>query len=367
MSSSQRRLDSGLVGQLIDEPYRFEFFQAVRLLEQHWLRTRGKSEAAGVHIRFRNSKSLSFPASEIESIDTREFDTRLLREQESGNEFDAFTDSTEDCLEEIEQVIITPAIMGLIGPSGVLPRHYTHAVADRERYHRDTATRTFLDIFANRALTLFYRAWRKNRIYLEHERQRRSGLLSMVLNVAGLRAIDQSATSVAAMAVDPESLGFYAGVLQHRPQSAQVCARVLSDFFGVPCQVRQFVGQWFDVPEESLTQLGTANAQLGADAFCGERLWERATKLDIVIGPVRKRRFEEFLPRGPAQRKLRELVSLTLGLSYQFEVRLVLDKRDAVPVQLGGAESPLGWSGWLLTRDAQNDAHDTAYLLNEVA
>ena len=34
MQTAQRRMDPGVVEQLLDEPHRFEFFQAVRILEK---------------------------------------------------------------------------------------------------------------------------------------------------------------------------------------------------------------------------------------------------------------------------------------------------------------------------------------------
>lgn len=34
MQTAQRRIDPGVVEQLLDEPHRFEFFQAVRILEK---------------------------------------------------------------------------------------------------------------------------------------------------------------------------------------------------------------------------------------------------------------------------------------------------------------------------------------------
>ena len=36
MRTAHRRLDPGLIDQLVDTPQRFDFFQAVRLLQQTW-------------------------------------------------------------------------------------------------------------------------------------------------------------------------------------------------------------------------------------------------------------------------------------------------------------------------------------------
>ncbi|MEK7855705.1 MAG: type VI secretion system baseplate subunit TssG, partial [Acidobacteriota bacterium] len=56
---------------LADEPYRFEFFQAVRLLEKVYPEKRAVGRNAMPHeevVRFRSRISLDFPASEIHEI-----------------------------------------------------------------------------------------------------------------------------------------------------------------------------------------------------------------------------------------------------------------------------------------------------------
>ena len=66
MQTAQRRIDPGVAQQLLAEPHRFEFFQAVRLLEQVFERQGVKSgQAIPMRLRFRNSLSLGFPATEL--------------------------------------------------------------------------------------------------------------------------------------------------------------------------------------------------------------------------------------------------------------------------------------------------------------
>ena len=123
------------------EPYRFEFFQAVRILErlfQHSVGTDANPEDEVV--RFRAHQSLLFPPSEIYGI----------VEQPDG------------------RLSMTVAFMGLTGPSGALPRHYTELVIDRLR-HKDRTLRDFLDLFNHRLIALFYRAWQKNRFWIGYE------------------------------------------------------------------------------------------------------------------------------------------------------------------------------------------------------
>jgi len=132
-----------------DEPYSFEFFQAVRLLERMYPEraTIGRDSLPVAEVvRFRSRPTLGFPASEIHE----------LRETDED-----FTD-----LRKLEMFV---NFMGMVGAIGVLPPHYTELVAERARY-RDTAMWAFLDIFSHRAISLFFRAWEKYRFPFDYER-----------------------------------------------------------------------------------------------------------------------------------------------------------------------------------------------------
>ena len=63
--------------------------------------------------------------------------------------------------------------LGLTGPSGVLPRHYTELLLRLQRDARGperTALRAWLDLFNHRFIALFFRAWEKYRFYVAYER-----------------------------------------------------------------------------------------------------------------------------------------------------------------------------------------------------
>src|SRR4051794_27947547 len=124
---------------LFEEPYRFDFFQAVRLLERIYPAKKPVGQEASPSaepVRFRSRVALDFPASEIHEI----------REpaDDEGN---------------LEMLV---NFMGMVGIAGTLPTPYTELVVDRVR-HRDTALWSFLDMFTHRAVSMFFRAWAKYR------------------------------------------------------------------------------------------------------------------------------------------------------------------------------------------------------------
>ena len=71
MGTPGRRTDPSVAEQLLEEGYRFDFFQAVRLLERVYPNRRavGREGPPGQEtVRFRAHLSLSFPPSPIYSI-----------------------------------------------------------------------------------------------------------------------------------------------------------------------------------------------------------------------------------------------------------------------------------------------------------
>ena len=58
--------------------------------------------------------------------------------------------------------------------------------------------------------------------------------------------------------VEDEALLFYAGLLAQHPRSASALEGLLQDYFGVPVQVTQFIGQWLPLSEANRSRLGVA-------------------------------------------------------------------------------------------------------------
>src|SRR5262245_15694803 len=235
---------SSLESRLFQEGYLFDFFQAVRVLQRLGRRVpvgyAGPPKAEAV--RFRAHISLSFPPSSIHE---------LIR-----------PDPDHPAPTMVE------AFMGLTGPNGILPRHYTELLyrLERERSERNPekhALRDWFDLFNHRLVSLFYRAWEKYRFFVPYERGGfsrpepdlfTSALYSLVgLGAAPLR--NRLRVAVRKPAGDGdfqemvlgkiENLVFlrYSGLLANQLRSAAGLQAILQDYFGLPVRVDQFVGQ----------------------------------------------------------------------------------------------------------------------------
>ncbi|MBK6749393.1 MAG: type VI secretion system baseplate subunit TssG [Acidobacteria bacterium] len=318
--------------QLFEEPYSFEFFQAVRILEKlkpnrH---TVGGTALPGEEVvRFRSRIGLDFPSSEIHEI----------------NEIEG-RDGTADRTEMLVN------FMGLVGVSGVLPTHYTELVLDRIR-HRDTAMWSFLDIFTHRAVSLFYRSWLKYRFPAAYE-QGSDDFTSYLFDFAGLGTKGLCGN----LDLEDEALLPYAGLISQRPHNVNALENIISDHFQTKAKVVQFFGQWLHLGPEDISKLGKDNSCLGGNAIIGTRVWDQQSKIRISLGPLDFKRFQAFLPNGTANASLRSIVKFYVGLEFDFDLQLILAAK-AVPATIlttrAVRKPALGWTTYLKTKPFTND------------
>lgn len=342
MGTESRGTDPSLAEELLDEGYRFDFFEAVRVLERLYPHRQpvGDEAMPGEEVvRFRSRLALTFPPSAI---------YELNEPQDSG-----------------KPVEMTVAFMGLTGPLGVLPRHYTELLLERVR-KKDFVLRDFLDLFNHRLISLFYRAWEKYRFPIAYERAVAKhteyddfslGLFDLIsMGTQGLRG---------RLEIGDEALLFYAGLLAQHPHSATALVSILHDYFEIPVEVVQFVGQWLHLSPENRTRLGgEGNNALGVNAVAGNRVWDQQARFRLRLGPLTFAEFLRFLPVGKVFRPFVQFTRYIVGQEFDFDVQLILKAEEVPGCQLGakGSRAPrLGWTTWLKTKEFSKDAEDAVF------
>ncbi|HZB90322.1 MAG TPA: type VI secretion system baseplate subunit TssG [Stellaceae bacterium] len=321
------RTPRAVAEQLFAEPYRFDFFQAVHLLERLMPRAPRVGETSGLRpepVHFRSSLMAAFPASEID---------RLALGARPG-----------------EPPEMTVNFMGLAGGFGPLPPPLSEHVLARAR-RGDTAGRDFLDIFNHRLVSLFYRARAKHRPSLARGTPDEAPFALYLFALIGLAMPELRRRT----AFPDRALLHYAGLLAQRPRSLHGLERVVADYFGVPAKGRSLEGRWLAIDEREQTRLGLSgrNAGLGQGAVLGRRAWDQQAGLRFVLGPLSFVQFGEFLPDGNGHRRLLALIGFYAETPIEPELRLVL-RRDEIPGSRLGRQhgAKLGWTSFLTTRAA---------------
>lgn len=242
--------------------------------------------------------------------------------------------------------------MGLLGPNGPLPLHITEYARDRVVNRRDGTLASFLDIFNHRMIALFYRAWAVNQqsVALDRHEGRFTAYVASLMGM-GMESLRHR------NAVPDGAKLHYAGRLAFPTSNAEGLQAILAEFFGVPVEIEEFVGQWADLAREYRCELGRSRETglLGGTAILGERVWDCQQRFRVKMGPMGLEDYERLLPGGDSFRRLEAWVHDYAGTGLAWDVRLVLRAEDVAPAQLG-RRGRLGWTTWLLSGRMERDA-----------
>ena len=335
MAGTGGRIAASVIADLMRDPSRFGFFQAVRLLEAAG-RARGLAAVGSdVHpreeaVRFRASVSLEHPVSELER----------LRPASDGAGPE-----------------LSVAFMGLVGPSGVLPEHYTEQLIDVTR-QKNTALRDFLDMISHRSIGFFYQSWARHALPVALERRRDGGAAAPDPIGAVLGALVGLGTPglTGEQPFGRDLALHHAGQLANRRRSASTVRALVEALLARPVEVRQFQGAWLPMEMDARTRLPSVmqpfgqHARLGQDAILGVRAWDVQAGFTLRVGPMSLPEFRALMPDGARLGRLVELVRFAVGPAQRFAVQPVLNAADVPPARLGGAgqsASRLGWDTWL--------------------
>ncbi len=330
---------------LEQDPYCFQFFQAVRLLERLY----PERNPVGLFVspftevvQFSSVPTLSFPASEIQDY-------------KPGGD---------------GPPKLSVNFMGLCAAVGVLPHAYTEFLLERAKA-KDRGPAEFFDIFNHRMISLFYRGWQKYRFYIAYERTGAGdGLIDDLIGARLLDLIGLGTNSLTRrMEIEDEACLYYAGLLSARRPTAQGLKQLIEDYFDVPVEVEQFTGTWRRLPLRNLTYLRDTGAfceQLGMGTIVGDEAFDQHGAVALRIGPLSFNRYQEFLPGARAYIELRAWLRIYTNREFDYVIRLVLERDEVPRMKLGedgmGA-SRLGLVSWVKNRPLERDPDEATYWL----
>ena len=252
---------------------------------------------------------------------------------------------------------------GLTGPSGPMPVSFTEYVYGRQRRHGDPTWAKFLDIIHHRLLSLFYRAWAEHQQAVSFDRaDDPMGRCMASLLGFGTPAFEDRDS------LARETKLHVGGHLLSIPSHCEGLRAILGRYFGLPAEVEEFVGHWWNLPEDCRTRLGLrdGNAELGRTAILGERVWDRSSRFRVRLGPMSLRRYRALLPPTRGMRQVRDWLLTYVGVELDWEVQLVLRGSDVPGIRLDEEDNPpeshcgrlLGWTSWLARGPEKRDRDD---------
>lgn len=306
---------------LAAEPYRYDFFHALRWIEAahpHKPRLGAGRKPSDEPLRVGQDPDLGFAPSTIAALQPAaahrppRLDVRFF---------------------------------GLFGANGPLPLHLTDYARERILHHGDETFARFADLLHHRVALQFYRAWAQAQPTVSLDRPAQDRFADYVGSLIG---IGSPALRGRDAAPDHIKLHF-AGQLARQVRNAEGLEALLSGYLQQRVRIETFVGHWMSLPTSERTRLergGGISSKLGSGAVLGGKVFDRQHKFRIHIGPLSLPQYEAFLPDGRAMAGLTALVRQYFCGELDWDVRLHLKRAD-VPTARPGTYGRLGWTSWV--------------------
>ena len=309
---------------MAEEPWRFDFFAAMRRIERSTLdkpRIGNSAALAEESVLLGQDPFMDFPASNLSKVESLE-----------GG-----------------QLRVLVKFLGLMGPQGALPLATTEEALAWSRMHEDGFPR-FLDLINGRFQQLFFRAWADARPIAQHDRPADDRFITYIGAMVGLgsgpyRNLDS--------VPDEGKLGF-AGLAAPQTKSASRLRGMVRGLFGVEAEVHEFIGTRLVLEPEDQTRVGGQNALLGENMILGGACFSVEDKFRVRIYANTLEQYVRFLPTGDQCEPLADLVFFYVGEALDWDVELALPAPLVEPMHIGGF-GQLGWTTWMAPNWASTD------------
>lgn len=334
MAHADRTSHDDLMEALAEAPYRYGFYQALRLVEA------SHPESPG----FARSQRARQDPVRLGQAAYLEFASATLRRVQPASD-----ERPERLLQNFH---------GLFGPNGPLPVHLTEYAMERTLSWHDPTFERFCDVFHHRLLSLFYRIWANAEPAVCEDRPEENRFRTYVGALAGLGTPslrDQDE-------LPDQAKLFHAGHLANQKRSPEGLLGMIHQQWGMPVELHEFQPEWLELPEDARLLLGwtESTGTLGVNTVLGARALERQFRFSLVFGPVSLEEFEELLPDQPTPRRLKAMVRNHIGLEFSWDYAVIV-RNESIPTTRLGGYGQLGWSSWLDGRKSQPEKPDFFY------
>ena len=98
----------------------------------------------------------------------------------------------------------------------------------------------------------------------------------------------------------------FTGRLAPHTKNAEGLVAIIRDFFKVEASIRQYIGEWLELPQQYRCRLGESpeTGLLGANLTIGAMVFECQHKFRILFGPIGLKAYQLMLPGGESLKRL---------------------------------------------------------------
>ena len=325
------------IDDLVAHGHRYSYHQVMRIA-QRTFSPGGKEHIPGMpwqkRVHIRPDLTLAFPPSDV------------LRVERHGTE-----------------LLITTTFLALHGSSSPLPTFYTEELME-EAANDSSVSRDFVDIFHQRIYTLFFECAGKYSLF------NRIGEEKQVVDLERLYClIGMGEKELRDSVPEAWSMLRYTGLFSQFPRSALGLQTLLRDALEINClMVEQCVPRRVAIPTDQRMRLGLFGISLGVNTVLGREVHDRAGKIRIRIGPLKKELFNRFLPGARFYYKLARLIGLYITDPLESDLKLILSAGEARPIRLGDPNGArLGLGTWCFSGETTGEVNTAFSIVRQVA
>jgi type VI secretion system protein ImpH len=343
-----------VISDLIKEPQKFDFVQALRLLE---LINATSNRSAAITI-IRDPGEIN-----------HKIQARFVSDYRMKFPIAAIT-KTDPLNDNIMQFTISG--FGYVGAVGVLPYSFSYLVSLTQS-NKNHGLKSFLDIFQNRSVQLFFQAGSKYRITISYDRGKFGDIDKFKRTLESF--IGFSFKNIKnKLSIPDENLLYYSGFFSSSRRTIYALETILSDELGLNIHVIPFSGRWIKLDVDDQTSLSNNDLNkhyncLSKDAVLGERVWSVQNCFRVLVGPIHEERIYPLLPNGSDDIKIRDIVETYCGKEYEYEVQLQVEAKSVPFARLGVGDDAinqcrLGQTSWVLATTSLVDRSDAVFIKN---
>ncbi|MEN3792672.1 type VI secretion system baseplate subunit TssG [Fulvimarina sp. MAC3] len=231
--------------------------------------------------------------------------------------------------------------LGFFGPQGALPLTTSVDAMEWSR-GRDPSFVRFTELFSNRFLQFFFRAWSDARAITQHDRPDHDRFVDYFGSFLG---IGTKASSNRDSIPDEIKLP-YSGLADGRVKTATKLQRFLRGLLHTDVEIIERIGSWLEFDQIQRSAIGVSGMRIGDDAYLGSRAYTINEKIRIRLKTETLESYESLLPGGELCDRLTDICFLYMGHRFEFDVELGLKADQAPPVRLGESGA-LGLTSWI--------------------
>lgn len=310
----------GMLRDLLDLPYGWNFFAAVRLLQQ----ARGSLPPIGSarlveedFLRFRQIPRLAFSPSGLVGIKPRD-----------GAKTSAFE--------------LTQSFFGFFGPRGPLPLHITEdALSDPEK---SQLLVDFCNMLQHRMTALLYKSWAAANPAASRDIADEDPFKRYVDAMYGAAPSGFANRT----ALDDDTRRYLAGPLANGNGSVTALSATCETIIGSAVSIETETGEWLKISPRDRTCLGHNTgvpAVLGESIVLGEHSFSLQTCVTIRTAPLTLKVYRALLSGGAICNAVWASVRHVVGLSVSVRLQPVLHEHH-IPIFALGGPVQLGYDTW---------------------